>query len=147
MFYKVFAALIDKTIGKTNFIGNYHLDETNNILLLEISSTVLDIHNTPYISTSLNNVLKNFKDGTLIIDLGKVDHVDSSFLGVLLSIYGKLNKQNSKLSLINLCENVRKIFCLLGFENLFLSAEEIEKRPVKFISFPAYIQSISSELH
>ena len=50
----------------------------------------------------------------LILDLQKVNFIDSSGLGVILGRFKRLNQQGGRLSAINVSDQIRRIFQLSG---------------------------------
>ena len=53
------------------------------------------------------------------IDLEKLDYIDSTGLGVLISILKKLKTSNKELYLVNPKQNVEKIFNITGLDKIF----------------------------
>lgn len=71
---------------------------------------------------------KSFKDEVLklmeenqeiLIDGEKLDYMDSTGLGVLISLYKKAKSTNSRLYLTNLKPNIYKLFDITGLNNVF----------------------------
>jgi anti-sigma B factor antagonist len=71
---------------------------------------------------------KSFKDEVLklmeenqeiLIDGEKLDYMDSTGLGVLISLYKKSKSTNSRLYLTNLKPNIYKLFDITGLNNVF----------------------------
>jgi serine/threonine-protein kinase RsbW len=66
-------------------------------------------------------------DGKLVIDLGNVDYIDSSGVGVLLSLYTHSQKRNLSLAFVNISrdiESVLRLTRLNGFLPIFPTVEE-----------------------
>jgi len=58
-------------------------------------------------------------EGSLNLDLEKLDYISSAGLGLLLMTLKKLNNSSSELKLLNLKPAVRNVFVLAGFDQLF----------------------------
>ncbi len=61
-------------------------------------------------------------DKTVVIDLGKVDYVDSSALGMMLVLREHMNNDGSKIRIINCRPEIRSILTISNFEKLFTVA-------------------------
>jgi HptB-dependent secretion and biofilm anti anti-sigma factor len=55
----------------------------------------------------------------IIIDLSKTDYLDSSALGMLLVLREKINNNKNSIQLINAKPEVKKIFQIANFDQLF----------------------------
>lgn len=65
-------------------------------------------------------VLDMFKDSNeILIDGENLEYMDSTGLGVLISLLKKTRSNNSKISLTNLKPNIYKLFDITGLTNVF----------------------------
>lgn len=98
--------------------------------MLEISSKKFSNYWEVYIYGELDvsncDKLKEFLNKLFIesqidikIDLEKLDYIDSTGLGVLISILKKLKTSNKELYLVNPKQNVEKIFNITGLDKIF----------------------------
>lgn len=98
--------------------------------MLEISSKKFPNYWEVYLCGELDvsncDKLKEFLNKLFIesqidikIDLEKLDYIDSTGLGVLISILKKLKTSNKELYLINPKQNVEKIFNITGLDKIF----------------------------
>ena len=55
----------------------------------------------------------------LLIDGEGLEYIDSTGLGVLMSIYKKLQEKGLKLTIINLKPNIYKLFDITGLNKVF----------------------------
>jgi len=55
----------------------------------------------------------------LAIDLTGLDYISSAGLRVLLVVAKKVQRANGKLALFGLCDNVREVFAVSGFDTIF----------------------------
>ena len=82
--------------------------------------------NTIYLSGRLDaNGAEQIRDtflnweGSIILDLGKLNYISSAGLGLLLMTLKKQKKSSWEMQLINLKPDVRNVFVLGGFDKLF----------------------------
>ena len=55
---------------------------------------------------------------TVLLDLGTCSGMDSTFMGTLVSISGKLRDAHARMQLVNVCEHCRKLLGMLGIDQL-----------------------------
>ena len=67
--------------------------------------------------TLLKAVSRNHSD--LVIDLSKVDTIDSMGLGVFIATYNTLAKREKKLKVINASHRIRSLFQTMGLTRRF----------------------------
>ena len=59
-------------------------------------------------------------DRKFIVDFSKTDFIDSSGLGVLVTLSKKIREQEGQLSLVSLSEDLRTLFELTKLDTLFI---------------------------
>lgn len=64
-------------------------------------------------------VLENAEVRTLVIDLGGVDYLDSSALGMLLMVRDKVGSANKAILLANAQSGVKQVLDIANFSKLF----------------------------
>ncbi|TCL64210.1 SpoIIAA-like anti-anti-sigma regulatory factor [Hydrogenispora ethanolica] len=75
----------------------------------------LDLETSPAFRTVVEDRLTQYDTiKHLILDLKKVNFIDSSGLGVILGRFKRLSQQGGKLSAINVSPPIRRIFELSG---------------------------------
>ena len=62
-------------------------------------------------------------DRKFIVDFSKTDYVDSSGLGVLVTLSKKIREQGGQLSLVGLSEDLRTLFELTKLDTLFIFSD------------------------
>ena len=75
----------------------------------------LDTNTSAYLDNEIQN-LYNIK--TLILDLEKLEYISSAGLRILLNLQKIMEKQGSMI-IRNVKENIKKIFDITGFTDLF----------------------------
>ena len=62
-------------------------------------------------------------DREFIVDFSKTDYIDSSGLGVLVTLSKKIREQRGQLSLVSLSEDLRTLFELTKLDTLFIFSD------------------------
>lgn len=78
----------------------------------------IDINTSPQVKKSFDKVLKD-KSDKVLINLQKVEYVDSSGLATIVEILKNLKAYGGKLRLSNLSNKVRSLFEITKLEKLF----------------------------
>ena len=75
----------------------------------------LDLETSPEFRTLVENKLDQYQTiRHLILDLKKVNFIDSSGLGVILGRFKRLSQEGGRLSAINVSDQIRRIIELSG---------------------------------
>lgn len=115
-----------------------HRRESSSSLVLDIAGEV-DLYNAHILKDQLSNLAAEKSSAPVVIDLGRVDYIDSSGIGSLISGKGALEKAGRRLGLCNLTGSVRSIMRmtkLLSFFQIF-DSEEDALRSLRGASAPA----------
>ena len=104
------------------------------IVLLEFFGEV-DILASPKIKDVITNLVQNGQE-KVIVSLEKIGYIDSSGLGVLLSVLKKIREINGHLCLV--CNNpqILKIFEITGLVNVFEICKCCEEGVENILSTP-----------
>ena len=62
-------------------------------------------------------------DRKFIVDFSKTDYIDSSGLGVLVTLSKKIREHGGQLSLVSLSEDLRTLFELTKLDTLFIFSD------------------------
>lgn len=100
---------------------NANYDNERNIWIVKPAGEV-DIYTSPKLKEKLLKSLKE-KETDLLIDGEKLDYIDSTGLGVLISILKKVKESENNIILINLKSNIRKLFDITGLDKVFIIKE------------------------
>jgi len=79
----------------------------------------IDIYTAPKFKEILLNVIES-KESDIIIDGEKLEYIDSTGLGVLISGLKKLKKTDKNIMIINLRPNIVKLFEITGLNKVFV---------------------------
>jgi len=91
--------------------------EIGEIVILDISGEI-NLFNAPEIKEIIDNLVQA-KKIRLVVNLQKVNFIDSSGLGALISGLTVLKKQEGGLRIINITKNVQKTFELTNLTSFF----------------------------
>ena len=100
---------------------NINYDNERNIWIVKPVGEV-DIYTSPKLKEKLLKSLKE-KETDLLIDGEKLDYIDSTGLGVLISILKKFKESENNIILINLKSNISKLFDITGLDKVFIIKE------------------------
>jgi anti-sigma B factor antagonist len=78
----------------------------------------VDIYTSPEFKTKLLELVDTEK-ADLLIDGTELDYIDSTGLGVLMSIYKTMQEKSLKLEVENLKPNIYKLFDITGLNKIF----------------------------
>lgn len=83
----------------------------------------LDIFSSPNLKKELVKLLKE-KQVDIQINCEKLDYIDSTGLGVLISAYQDAKSVEAAISIINAKANIKKIFTITDLDTVFNIGEE-----------------------
>ena len=78
----------------------------------------IDIYTSPKLKESLIEALED-KNSNMLIDFLKVDYVDSTGLGALISILKKVKESDNMVYVENVKPNIRKLFDITNLDKVF----------------------------
>ncbi len=78
----------------------------------------IDINTSPQVKKSFDKVMKD-KNAKVLINLQKVEYIDSSGLATLVEILKNIKNYGGKLKISNLSNKVRSLFEITKLEKLF----------------------------
>jgi len=77
----------------------------------------VDISNAHYFRKQLETALAECKQN-ITIDLGELNYIDSTGLGVIIGIYGAVKKDGYSVKVLNPKENVKKLLIISGLDKI-----------------------------
>lgn len=90
----------------------------NDVMLVELVGS-LDVSLQSNMKDKLMKVFSENQNGDVVLDFQKVNFIDSSCLGVLVSLARTLRENKSDIKLIHLTEDVRSIFQITRLDKIF----------------------------
>ena len=94
---------------------NVTKNNVNDILTIALNGR-LDTMTAPELESELANAIVGVKE--LVFDLKNLEYISSAGLRVLLSAQKKINGQQGKMKLTNVCELVMEVFDVTGFADI-----------------------------
>lgn len=79
----------------------------------------IDIYNAPDLKESLGTLIEE-KQGDIIIDCEGLKYIDSTGLGVLISVLKRVKEYDGTIKITNLKPYIRKIFTITGLDKIFI---------------------------
>lgn len=86
----------------------------------------LDFHSSPQLRKELGKLVEG-KLQKLLVDLKKVNYIDSSGLATFVELFQKMKKGDGKLILFNLSQPVRSVFEIAKLDSIFQLAQNEEE--------------------
>ena len=85
----------------------------------------IDLHVSPRVAVSLAQIIQK-KPKKVVVDLSRVNYIDSSGLAVLIEGMQNVEEYRGKFALTGLQENVRSIFEIARLDQVFRIFPDIE---------------------
>jgi anti-sigma B factor antagonist len=86
----------------------------------------LDLHTAPTLQAEIDSVLEQ-QPGLIVVDLSKVDFMDSTGLSVIVATVAAMRQQGGEVRVVTGADKITKVFTLTGVDQqvgLFGSLEE-----------------------
>ncbi len=96
-------------------------DEEKNSWMV-IPKGEVDIYTSPKFKKALTEAFEE-KETNIIIDGKELEYVDSTGLGVLISILKRVKEKNYEITIINIKSNIKKLFDITGLDKVFVIKE------------------------
>lgn len=109
----------------------YKKEVIENILNLEISGDLIGENNGPGLVEIVND---HINEGVTkcIIDISGVRYMNSSGIGVLITILTKLRNKDGEVALLNPSEQVKKLLAITKLNNIFTIYDAKEEAIASF---------------
>ncbi|WP_026895528.1 STAS domain-containing protein [Clostridiisalibacter paucivorans] len=96
-------------------------DENKNMWILKPVGEI-DIYTAPEFKDILLDIIKE-KTISIVIDGERLEYIDSTGLGVLISGLKKLKEKDENIIIKNMKANIKKLFSITGLNNVFIIKE------------------------
>jgi Anti-anti-sigma regulatory factor (antagonist of anti-sigma factor) len=93
------------------------LETSENQLRLIFLEGELVFNTTSFILEYIQKAIRSSKADRVILDISSLNHIDSTAVGMFISLKNEMQKAGKTLHLIGLTENVLRIFRLLDIVN------------------------------
>jgi len=108
----------------------YDYNIVNNKIIININGDLNTYHCEKF-KTFIYDLIYKFDDNKIvIINMAKLDYIDSSGVGCLIAIYKHLKNLDIKMLICNVCKNILHIFTTINLDKIFeiyLTEEDIYK--------------------
>lgn len=94
----------------------YGKNKKNSLEIIPVGE--VDIYTSPEFKKVIFDLIET-KDSNIIINGNELDYIDSTGLGILMSIYKKAQEKSLEVSIINLKPNIYKLFDITGLNKVF----------------------------
>lgn len=105
--------------------------EKDDIVVLEPKGKIMGGPDASLLHDKLYEYIKQDKK-KVIIDLGKVDWMNSTGLGILISGYTTLKNHNGQLRLVNVTSKIESLLTITKLVTVFESCDSIEEAVKSF---------------
>lgn len=95
-----------------------YLEESASGSIKVTLSGEIDILSTGELKEQLHHLIDTFKRD-MVIDCSELQYIDSTGLGILVGALKKANEIDKQVSIVNLKENIRKLFLITGLDKVF----------------------------
>ncbi len=99
--------------------------EQDGIIILEPKGKIMGGPDATLLHDKLHEYIESNKT-KIIIDLGKVDWMNSTGLGILISSYTTLKNNSGKLKLANVTDKIKSLLVITKLEGVFETHDTIE---------------------
>jgi anti-sigma B factor antagonist len=113
-------------MSKQKNIMTFAHEIVNKVLCLRLEGDLIGENNGPEIMEIAGSALKNGTDKCLI-NLEAVRYINSSGIGVLITLLTKFRNQGGELVLVNPSEHVNKLLIIIKLRNIFIIAQSEEE--------------------
>jgi anti-sigma B factor antagonist len=94
----------------------YSITSENNLEVKPIGE--VDIYTSPDLKNKVFELIEN-KKLNMVINGEKLEYIDSTGLGILMSIYKKMQENSLSIKILNLKPNIYKLFDITGLSKVF----------------------------
>jgi len=109
------------------------LNEKNvaDIVILELSGKIMGGPDASLLNDKLHELVEAGKI-KVVVDLGKVNWMNSSGLGILIGAMTTIKNNNGELKLANVTERIKSLFIITKLITVFESFESVEEAVESF---------------
>ena len=109
---------------------HFDVEVTDRYAVVRFAESSIEFFNTSAILGFLEKVLADLGSPTLVLDMAAVTAIDSSGIGLLITLHKALRTNSRRLLLVHVTEPVAKVFRLTSmsaFLTTFPSMEEVDR--------------------
>ncbi|MCR9253927.1 MAG: STAS domain-containing protein [bacterium] len=110
---------------------NYSSEIVNNIFEIKFTGDLIGENNGPEVIEKINDVI-NQGIKNAIVDIEEVRYINSSGIGVLITILTKFRNKGGEIVLVNPSEHVKKLLIITKLQAIFTIVDSKEQAKDKF---------------
>ncbi|MBL4654396.1 MAG: STAS domain-containing protein [Bacteroidia bacterium] len=103
----------------------YTIENKNKIIIINLEGNLINEYENKGLLDEVDELISN-KISFFIIDLSKLENLNSSGLGVLITILTKSRKANGETYITNVSEKIKQLLIITKLNSVFNFAENIE---------------------
>lgn len=96
----------------------YHITTVDGIAVVELSGDFWGGEETRKIADAFKDMVEG-GSGRIVVDLGKTGYLNSTALGVLVSLHTTVNRLGGKLTLANISKKIHNVFLITKLAFVF----------------------------
>lgn len=96
----------------------YHVSTVDGIAVVELSGDFWGGNETQKIQDAFKELIET-GNGRVVVDLGKTGYLNSTALGVLVSLHETVRKRGGKLALANISKKIHNVFLITKLAFVF----------------------------
>ena len=104
---------------------NFNIAEQNGVVIISLVGKIMGGPEAGQINEQINNYIDQGKN-KIVIDLEKVEWMNSSGLGILIGAIQTLKNNNGALSLINVSDRIKELLKITKLINVFDIKPDLE---------------------
>lgn len=105
---------------------NFSFKTENSVMLIQFSGDLIGEENGPEIIEAVNNEIMN-NVNLCAVDISDVRYINSSGIGVLITILTKFRNKDGEVVLVNPSDHVKKLLIITKLNAIFTIADSVEE--------------------
>jgi len=105
---------------------NFKFDQVDDLMVIQFEGDLIGEEDGPEIIESVNDSLNN-NITKCIIDITKVKYINSSGIGVLITVLTKFRNKGGEVVLVNPSEHVQKLLVITKLNAIFTVSDDLSE--------------------
>ncbi|MEQ9290426.1 MAG: STAS domain-containing protein [Cyclobacteriaceae bacterium] len=105
---------------------NFSFKTENGVMLIQFSGDLIGEENGPEIIEAVNNEIMN-NVNLCAVDISDVRYINSSGIGVLITILTKFRNKDGEVVLVNPSDHVKKLLIITKLNAIFTIEDSVEE--------------------
>lgn len=94
-------------------------------MLLHVEGIIKLGESAQFLAQTLERMLES-EEGDVLVELSKINYIDSTGIGELVGYLGRFKNRNRKLILVNPSERIRKLLAMAQLDRLFAIYDSLD---------------------